>query len=500
MICRELELSIATAIYVRVSTEEQAKEGYSIRSQIDKLKNYTEIKDWELFKIYADEGISGKNIEERPALSDLIADVKAKRVNNVLVYKIDRLTRSTRDLITLTELFNEQGCSFNSLMENIDTKTASGRMFLKIIGIFAEFERENLIERITVAYEKKAKEGYSNTNFVIPYGYSREKGILDIIINEEESKVIKEIFNMYLEKHKSFNAIAEELNLRNIKSKHNTKWGSSSIGYILKNPLYAGKIRYSVYDKTRYFENDGNHEAIISEEIFNKVQKKLGKMKKTIKKRPKEENYYCGTLQCGLCGSKMTTHGQYYKNKDGNQSYYCSYVCIQKIAGNCKSKSISHSKLDIAFINYIDNIENFIALDAIEIETNISSNEEKATLKRGYEVSLAKILKKEKDIMKLYLNDEIPFDEYNKMLLLLRDDIKACECKINELTKAEETNVGISQNDIITNLKENWNSLTNLEKMQFLQTYFQAIYIVIELDPETNKRQIIIKKVEFYRG
>ena len=495
MITRELE-STSTAIYVRVSTEEQAKEGYSIRAQIDKLTNYCQIKDWELYKVYIDEGISGKNIIERPALNDLIADVKAKRVNNVLVYKIDRLTRSTRDLIQLTDLFNEQGCGFNSLMENIDTGTASGRMFLKIIGIFAEFERENLIERITVAYEKKAKEGYANTSFAIPYGYRREKGVLDITINEEESHIVKEIFNMYLEKHQSFNAIARELNLRKIKSNHNTKWSASSVGYILKNPLYAGKIRYSVTDKNRYFENDGRHQAIVTEEVFNKVQRKLAKMQKTIKKRPREENYYCGTLRCALCGSKMTTHGQYSRDK---AKYYNSYKCRGMLEGKCKAGSISHTKLDIVFNDYVNNIKDFVVESIVSIENNASSNEEKATLKASYEVSLSKILKKEKDIMKLYLNDEIPFDEYNKMLLLLRNDIKAYEDRINELEEDEEPNVEIKINDIITNLKENWNSLTNLEKMQFLQTYFEAIYIVVKVDPETKKRQIIIKKVEFHK-
>jgi site-specific DNA recombinase len=88
-----------TAVYVRVSTDEQAKEGYSIRAQIDKLKNYIQIKDWDFYKVYADEGISGKNIESRPAINELINDIKTGKVNNIVVYKIDRLTRSTRDLI-----------------------------------------------------------------------------------------------------------------------------------------------------------------------------------------------------------------------------------------------------------------------------------------------------------------------------------------------------------------------------------------------------------------
>ena len=165
-----------TAIYVRVSTEEQVKEGYSIRGQEQKLKDYARIKDWQIYDIYIDEGISGKNITARPEINRLIEDVKQGNVKNVLVFKIDRLTRSTSDLIYLIDLFNEYNCAFNSLMESIDTQTASGRMFLKIIGIFAEFERENISERITLGRERKVKEGYSLCSHTASYGYDRPKG------------------------------------------------------------------------------------------------------------------------------------------------------------------------------------------------------------------------------------------------------------------------------------------------------------------------------------
>ena len=116
----------------RTSTEEQATEGYSIRGQTDKLKSYALIKEWDIFDIYADEGISGKNIVDRPAINRLMADVKSGKVNNVLVFKVDRLTRNTKNLLELVELFEVCNCTFNSLTESIDTDSPSGRMFLKI--------------------------------------------------------------------------------------------------------------------------------------------------------------------------------------------------------------------------------------------------------------------------------------------------------------------------------------------------------------------------------
>lgn len=158
---------------MRVSTEEQAQEGFSVRAQTEKLKAYALLKDWEIYDIYADEGISGKNIVDRPAINRLIEDIQDGNVNNVLVFKVDRLTRSTKDLIELVELFEQQACAFNSLTESIDTDTPSGRMFLKIIGIFAEFERENLVTRLKLGFERKVKEGYTLANYSLSYGYSK---------------------------------------------------------------------------------------------------------------------------------------------------------------------------------------------------------------------------------------------------------------------------------------------------------------------------------------
>ena len=164
-----------TGIYIRVSTEEQAKYGYSIKAQKDKLLSFSKIKDWNVYKIYIDEGISGKNLE-RKEVQNLIKDVKNKIINNVLVYKIDRLTRSTKDLIELIEIFNKNDCDFNSLNESIDTTTPTGRMFIKIIGLFAEFERETIVERIKMGLERKVKEGYSISSSTTSYGYKKIKG------------------------------------------------------------------------------------------------------------------------------------------------------------------------------------------------------------------------------------------------------------------------------------------------------------------------------------
>jgi site-specific DNA recombinase len=483
---------LRTGIYVRVSTDEQAKEGFSIRAQQDKLKDYIRIKEWELHDVYIDDGISGKNITDRPEVNRLISDVVKGNVKNVLVFKIDRLTRSTKDLISLMDLFNEKKCAFNSLMESIDTHTPSGRMFIKIIGIFAEFERENIIERVTVALEKKAREGYILSSFnTVPYGYRREIGQREITVNAEEAKTVREIFNLYLHKHKSYNAIAIELNLRGILSSGNSKWGSYTVSYILSNPIYMGKVRYCLHDKERYFESDGRHEAIISEEIFLEVQSKIGKMKKN-RKRPREDNYYCGTLMCAECGHKMTTRGQYRQTED-NEAYYGSYLCLGKKYVGCKTGTLSHKKVDIAFREYIERYADFdeISKEGIELQ---EPQEDTTALKGEYETRLAGLLKKEKDITALYVGDRIDFEQYSHMLEAIRADKNKYADKIFELDGEEQLNTAFQKEDILSNFKANWDELTNLERMQFLQTYIQAVYVRREED-----RQIKVKRLEFYK-
>lgn len=267
---------LKTGIYVRVSTDEQAQEGFSIRGQTEKLKSYAMLKEWDIYDIYSDEGISGKNIVDRPAINRLIDDINEGKVNNVLVFKVDRLTRSTKNLIELVELFEEKGCVFNSLTESIDTDTPSGRMFLKIIGIFAEFERENLISRLKLGFERKVKEGYTLATNSVSYGYDRPKGQKIQSINPDEAKVVKEIFNMFVNENMSRCGIASNLNNRKIQCKQSgATWDATKIKDILTNPTYIGKVRYSVHDEKNYFETEGQHENIISDELFVLAQEKL---------------------------------------------------------------------------------------------------------------------------------------------------------------------------------------------------------------------------------
>ena len=485
-----------TAIYVRVSTEEQVKEGYSIRAQIEKLKNYIQIKEWEFYKVYADEGISGKNITDRPAINELIADIKAGNVNNVLVYKIDRLTRSTKDLIDLTTLFKENNCAFNSVMESIDTSTASGRMFLKIIGIFAEFERENLIERISFACEKKVKEGYTLSSYTSSYGYDRAKGEKVQTINPEEVKIVREIFSMYLDGNMSVNAITINLNHRHIKPKLSSSWKPGSVHMILTNANYIGKVRYSMWDKERYFEAEGKHEPILTEEIFYAVQNKMGKIKrKTRTKMPKSDNYYSGILYCGICGAKLGTHAICGITKNSGEKVWGQYRCPNTIIGLCNNATISHRKIEAAFQAYMNDIEDLKVTDDVQFEKNSQQTALNTLLREECDNAITKLTKKGKDLMAHYINDEIPFAEYTQMNKMIENEKNGYIKQLEGLSAENEVEaVTISSKDIITNFKENWDLLTNAERLEFMQNYIEKITVVSK---KKEKYQVKILDVKF---
>jgi len=484
-----------TGIYVRVSTEEQAQEGYSIRAQEQKLKDFARIKDWSIYDIYADEGISGKNITERPAINRLIEDVKKGRVKNVLVFKIDRLTRNTADLIYLVDLFNEHDCAFNSLMESIDTQTASGRMFLKIIGIFAEFERENIGERVRVACERKAKEGYSLCCLHASYGYDRPKGQELQTINEDQAVIVREIFDLFVNQNISMMGIAKRLNIRKVPTKHNAIWTAGTIRLVLTNCNYIGKVRYHM-EEDNGFEIDGLHEPIISPEIFAEAQMLLEvNPKASFSKKPRDENYFLGFIRCPKCGRNYISHASYPKKKDGTGHFVGAYRCHGSSIHACDASSMTHAKLERAFCKYMEGLGDITTSEAISFEEQQAENNRKEQL-AGYEERLMQLNGKEREIMDLYVADTVSFEQYRQIKERIDKDREFIITEMERLQKQEEKQI-LSKEDIILSFKQNWEHLTDVEKRKFLLRFVEKIVVVNEI-PEGERYGIVrIEEVVF---
>lgn len=465
---------------MRVSTEDQAKDGFSIHAQREKLSSYANICDWEIFDYYIDEGISAKNIKDRPDITRLISDVKDGKVNNVLVYKLDRLTRSVKDLIGLIELFEQYNCTFSSVTEKLETATATGRMFIKIIGIFAEFERENLAERVSFGYEQKTREGnYTNTYGVNGFDYIVGKG--DLVVNEQEKEIVNRIYNMYLE-GTSMLKIARTFNSEQIPSKRGGYWSQSTIKSILTNPLYIGKIRYGVNKKiqNKAFQVNGEQESLIDKDTFKSAQQMILKRKHyNSKKYPSENAYFSSVLRCHKCGSRFHP-----KQQKQNDKYYITYYCNNKQINKCQSSGISHTKILNAFEEYISNI----TLDKpIEIKSNIDNKKQEEKLIK----ELDNVDKKRKRLQMLFIDEQIDKSDYQEIITQLERDRN----KINESIKLfsvgqEKFNYNYIKN-IITNVKKNWDYLDNGERNMFINQFIKYINI------DVINGQSIIKEIKF---
>lgn len=471
-----------TAIYARVSTEEQANEGFSIHAQKDKLTKYAEVNDWIITDYYVDDGISGKNLTERPEVTRLIEDVKSGKINNVLVYKLDRLTRSVKDLIYLIELFDKHNCTFNSQTEKIDTSNAVGRMFVKIIGIFAEFERENLAERVTFGYEQKTKEGnYTNTNGVFGYDYIVGKGILEV--NKLESHYVKKIYEWYLQGD-SMIKIANRLRDEDVPTKRGGHWNQSTIQSILTNPLYIGKVRYGV-NKQNKFEVDGkNITPLIDEETFNNVNNLMKKRKKFHNKRfSSDDTYYFRVLRCSKCGGRYHARQQIQSGKK-----YITYHCNGHHNGTCDTPGFSHLKLEASFLKYLDNIKPLEFTDKIIDKKDIDTSFERTRITN----EISKLNDKRTSTIKLFTEDKIDLETYKEMQSIIEEKITKLNEELNNINVEPEEEINMENiKKIITNIKNNFIHLNNHERKMFLERFIKEIKVIKE------DNTVIIKEVIF---
>lgn len=297
------------AIYCRVSTDEQAKEGFSIPAQKESLRAFCKSQSWEIYEEYIEEGKSAKDLD-RPKLKKLLKDIKKGDIDIVLVYRLDRLTRSVLDLYLLLQTFEQHNVAFRSATEVYDTTTAMGRLFLTLVAALAQWERENLAERVKFGIEQMIDEGKKPGGHS-PYGYKFDKEF-NCTILEDEEKVLQMIFQLYCDGF-GYRGIADRLNELEIKPRLAKKWNHNSVRDILMNDMYIGTYRWG----NKVIEN--NHTPIISEQLFRKAQK-------TIKGRAVDRHrvgkfVLTGLLKCGHCDENYMQG--FHDKRDGKTYYRC---------------------------------------------------------------------------------------------------------------------------------------------------------------------------------
>lgn len=351
---------VRCAIYTRKSSDEGLdKEFNTLEAQREAGENYVKSQIQQGWVVvpehYDDGGFSGGSLK-RPALQRLLQDVKDGKVDMIVVYKIDRLTRSLLDFSELIKVLDENQCSFVSVTQHFNTCDSMGKLTLNILLSFAQFERELSSERIRDKIAATKKKGMW-TGGCVPLGYD----VVDkkLIVNESEAEVIRFIFNDYL-KNKSERFVAKSVNragytpkmriAKNGDIETSPAFVHAMINKILSNPVYAGKVKY----KTEMY--DGQHEAIIPFEIWEQVQALKSKNRQGRFNAPRSEKNILlkGLAECGCCGVSLTSTRCKKDNKF--YEYYTSLKAIKEGYDTCKMGSIPAGELDRFVVSKVQKI------------------------------------------------------------------------------------------------------------------------------------------------
>lgn len=399
------------ALYVRVSTTSQLEEGYSIEEQKAKLESYCDIKDWHIYKVYTDGGFSGSTTE-RPALEQLIKDAQSKLFDTVLVYKLDRLSRSQKDTLYLIEdIFLKNNIEFVSLLENFDTSTPFGRAVIGLLSVFAQLEREQIKERMQLGKLGRAKAGKSMMWAKTSYGYNYDKKTGSMTVNEYEALAVKEIYSSYLA-GMSITKLRDKINEEYPKQ---PAWSYRTIRGILANPVYCGLNQY----KGQTFQ--GTHKAIISLVDFEQTQRELAKRQQTAKElsnpRPFQAKYMLsGLAQCGYCHAPLKVIlGQ--KRKDGTR--FKRYECYQRHPRKTKGVTVynDNKKCESGYYD-MDLLEHYVLTriaqlqnDPDKIQELFSDDTSPAVDKQAIQKQIDSLTLKLSKLNDLYLDDRITLDE-----------------------------------------------------------------------------------------
>ena len=422
---------IRCAIYTRVSTDEGlGQEFNSLHNQREACEAYVtsqRTNGWELLPgQYDDGGFSGGNLQ-RPALKQLVADIKAGLVQRILVYKIDRLSRSLADFMRLAEVFEKHGASIVAVTQQFDTGTPMGRLTLNMLLSFAQFEREQTAERTHDKMGAARRKG-KRTGGMPLLGYD----IVDtkLVFNEIEAQQVREIFHLYLE-YESIIPVVQELNRRGLRTKswttkkgierHGKPFEKGRVHRILTNWQYAGKVFYEdqVYD--------GEHDAIVSEEVWNRAQQILqrNRLNGGAHQRSKHGALLNGLLVCGECCASMvhapsgTKRGRYHR-------YYTCRTRQQRGKDACPTRSVPAAELESLVVEQIK----AIGKDPSVVAAAIAAAQQELQAKRP-------ILEEERDATQVDLQKK--HQELNRLIDLVASGGKAAKAVESRLADLQET-------------------------------------------------------------
>lgn len=451
------------ALYIRVSTLEQAQEGYSVGEQKERLIAYCKAKDWLIADIYVDGGYTGSNLN-RPGIQKLISETD--KFDLVLVYKLDRLSRSQRDtLYLIEEVFRPKGVDFISMQESFDTSTPFGKAMIGLLAVFAQLEREQIKERTWMGRVARAKTGLHHGGGNIPIGYEYEDGKLRV--NPYEAEQVKKIYEWYLA-GASLKAITDRLQEQGYTNKYSSYNSWSSVRNILGNETYTGTLHFG-----DIIVEDA-HEAIISKEQFAAAQVLRGKRQEKYGSNAfQSKHLLTGMLFCGHCG------GRYYLRNTGKYAYYACYSRTKQMKSmikdpNCMNKIWKAQELEPIIDEQIRAL-----LRSPELAAELSENKPKpapVTKNVDIERRIHEIDKQISKLMELYQHDDIPAELLGEKINRLYNERTALQDTLTP--EVEQTTMPFDLvEELLSDAAQIWDFADEAQKRRIIQSLISRIVL-----------------------
>lgn len=501
------------AIYVRVSTDGQAEDGYSIAAQEAAAKQYAQLMGYEIIEIYIDRGISGKAMENRPALMKMLDDAETKKFEMIIVWKLNRLSRSHLDLLKIYENLEKSDVSFKSITEPFDTSNPAGKLLFNMLASIGEFERETIVENVKNGMKQRAKEGGFNGGRMLGYKsqFIDDSDKRKIVIVGEEAEIVRLMFELYVN-GKGYKFIANKLNELGLKTVKGNSFNIQSVRDIIMNPTYAGMIRYNNYvnhtkkrrkgNKNELIITKGEHEAIIDAETWNKAEAIFKAKTGRSRKVHKGVFLLTGIIKCPMCGASMVAGRVSKKNKDGTKTKYSYYQCSRyKNYGRyeCSPNSV---RADYAE-NYVLDTIGRLALDRKfikEVVGNINNGVKKTVkpiLKRIKQLEniINDVENKKERVFTLYEEKIIDREVLQQRVMKIQKEAEKAlnqkEALLNQIDDAEVVNeIPVKQ---IKSLLKNLGSILRISTREQKKMLLNLVIDKVEVSDNKEIKNIKIK-------
>ena len=479
-------------IYIRVSTEDQARDGFSLGEQEEKLKALCTYKGYEIYKVYCDAGISAKDIEHRPKFQEMIKDMQEGKINYIVAYKLDRVTRSVRDLEELITLLEQNNCYLVCDRDDVNTSTANGRFFVRMLTVLSQLEIEIVSERTKFGLNGAIKCGHLPG--IVPLGYKKD-GNKKTIIDESTKDIIIRIFDLYMKGY-SFQKISNIFNKENVLNK---KWKDSKIESIINNRIYMGD--YVQYNKIH--KKIGKDpviytdvvEPIVPRYIWEECQLQKEKNQRTY---TRDRVYmFFQKIKCPKCGKIMKCKGS--GSRDRRYTYYNCEECKFNIRDEYVEKYFVDIALDL--MNYDEKYNKYYlplfaeknnTLINEKIDNEISSlNKQKERIKNAYILGIVEVKDFEEDLK--LINQKL-----EKLNIKKEENIKFGNTKKYDINKVlvnrDISKILLSEDYNKSFSLQEWNIKTKEEKQDFISRHLESI--TFDIDKES-RYGIRLKDIEF---